>query len=640
MTTITKADFEQILKRSPEDILQLMLQVAQAHRSDPANAYIIDFDDIPKEPPTIKLEDFGWLAVDYSNRTVRTVPLHDREEVRERMLNWLPFMDELSFEGYVIAGSFVILACTSSADESPSDIDFYPIYDPAEVSDKHNITAHDLVMRSYQRFLSDMDECFENLVPRAPESKLNITVTRTEQCTTIRHSMDSADLGARNNPNAGALNWSFMAREQYQIIQRAHTSAPGVVVGFDLLCCKAYARGEDIIFTLDAALCLYFGINPIDWRRESPSHIHRILKYERYGFVPIFPGLKPFTDTTYMFSNGTITARVCGKKELPKKTQYNLESFSHWEIERRREVERQTRIQSRSALQKDNETFAADDEHGSEVNFEGDESDDEPLDMSDYGSNDLMTMYYTALSQIVKGKMGAACAIASRPVDIVSNFTTIPVHTLLCKLAGGPRTDFYFEQHANQLLNITDSLKRLCISEGGSRGNTRMKPLTREQLATAVKLNEEIREIIETRTAEIGKLLNPVVERLQKVTFMTVNPGIQYTATFNPTIRKHPRDYFGERYQDCEISILMPLKRYLLWMRKQPFTTGGIVNNYFAKLPGDVFKMLIRWLDRMYIRDFMADRFGDAQRHGLSKQEDDLELENLVIRASCTAGVK
>jgi hypothetical protein len=634
MTNVSKYDFQQILNRPPEDILKLMLQVAQAHRMDPASAYIVEFDAIPKDPPKIKLEDFKWLAANYAYPNLREEKLPDSELVRTRMLGWLPIIDILSFNGYVIAGSFVVLACSHRPGRFPTDIDFYPIYDPADISDKNNITAQDLVMQSYANFIQDMDDCFENHVPRASKDKLCMSVTRTEKCTTLRLSNADEDRFARSNDPE--QNWSTCI-EQYQIIHRAHRSAPGVVVGFDLLCCKAYAQGKEIYFTLDAALCLYFGINPIDWRRESPSHIHRILKYANYGFVPIFPGLEPFPkkDIRYEFANGVIRStayRNHPNKDSPEQIRHEVGAFTHWQLEERRELQK---VKVRATVQ--------DPETGlplNELEFLDDNVDDADIDDmldagSDYGSNDLMAIYYSSLSQLVKGKSGAACVIATRPLDIISNFTSVPIHTLLYRLAGGPLSGFYFGDHGQRLRDICSEIKILAFSEGGSAWRSRAKPLTKEQLANLVKLHEEMQDIIDTRTAEIGALADPIVKRLAEVSFITVNPGSQYTATFNPIVRKHPRDYFGENYRDVEISIAMPLKRYLLWMRKQPFETGGEVNNYFFKLPFDVVKMIFRWIDRMWVRSFMINHAGDGSSSLGNDGSDEEEFESLVIRASC-----
>ena len=77
-----------------------------------------------------------------------------------------------------------------------------------------------------------------------------------------------------------------------QIIHRAYKTPSEVVTGFDLMCCKAFFDGEDVYLTVDAAICIYFGINPVDWRRESPSHMQRILKYySKYDLVSYFSWL-------------------------------------------------------------------------------------------------------------------------------------------------------------------------------------------------------------------------------------------------------------------------------------------------------------------------------------------------------------
>ena len=141
----------------------------------------------------------------------------------------------------------------------------------------------DAILIRYINFLAEMDaisiSTYGNKLGHMLPICDSIFTKRSTNCTTITMELDSA---------FGASSYTL---RDYQFIHRAYSSPTSVVVGFDLLGCKAFYDGKMVYFTLDAALCLYFGINPVDWRRESASHTHRIRKYHEYGYNPIFPAL-------------------------------------------------------------------------------------------------------------------------------------------------------------------------------------------------------------------------------------------------------------------------------------------------------------------------------------------------------------
>tara|TARA_R110002072_G_scaffold45565_5_gene126826 strand:- start:4773 stop:6620 length:1848 start_codon:yes stop_codon:yes gene_type:complete len=64
------------------------------------------------------------------------------------------------------------------------------------------------------------------------------------------------------------------------------------VVGMENSCNKIFWDGESYYMTLDAALCHYFRINPIDWRSASEIQIDQIKSIVRAGFSIVVPKLR------------------------------------------------------------------------------------------------------------------------------------------------------------------------------------------------------------------------------------------------------------------------------------------------------------------------------------------------------------
>ena len=549
-----------------------MLQVAQMSRNDPANAFMVPISHIPVAPPTGKVSDFGWLYVGWNK--LRSENLPDLETVERTLQKWIPDLSELSFDGYVIAGSSVILACSSAEPEKPHDVDFYPVClegrDPKSVKEE--------AMESYQRWLSDFEQV---LLHPAAEVKAHenddlskthpfageYIVTRTDKCTTIM--LDDDGTRSRNHSYdeyRGVLN-------KFQMIHRAHRSEPGVVVGFDQIACKGLRNKDGVFLTLDAALALYFGINPVDWRRESPSHAHRIAKYKGYGFTPIFPGLPhdlsvPQELDRYPFARGYL--QRCLRSKIGK----------GWDL-----------------------VFSAPKTEGTQPpkyqDHEDDEKSDYELERCSY-----MSACYMVVARAVEGKSDLACVIANTPTEIVYEFNHIDVESILIKVAPGNRSDFYFgSDRPGELL---EELKKMAIRMCGN-GHATARIMSKEEIGRYVEVQAELSEMVKKRTAELMAVLEPVTSKLDQIEFMISNPGTQYTASFHPIFRKHPRDYFGEAYVDFDTFILKDVKRCLLCLRSIPRRgeDGKLLCPLYGADP-NILRYIFRHLDQSYGKTFMA----------------------------------
>lgn len=306
---VTAKQFEEIISRPAPEILQFMLSVSQKSRNDPTNAYIIKHSHISKEKPKYTPVDFGSL---YASDEVITGRSRAPSSTSITTLkSWIYGLGKMSFNGYVLAGSAPLLACFSDnyEDRKPNDADFYP-FSTRSVAEE----VQEDVFKSYKTWLSDVETSIEDCIEAKKLSNLEYATNRTDTSTTVAFS--------KSNPNNRPSHQNLPS---YQMIHRGHrTNARSVVVGFDQMPCKVLYYKGSIYFTLDAALCYYFMINPVDWKRESPSHGHRIMKYAKYGFVPIFPGLEMdlFSRSRspyYILSHGILVDQTKSRVAGPRK---------------------------------------------------------------------------------------------------------------------------------------------------------------------------------------------------------------------------------------------------------------------------------------------------------------------------------
>lgn len=76
-----------------------------------------------------------------------------------------------------------------------------------------------------------------------------------------------------------------------QIILRLYTSPAEIIMGFDLDSCAAFYNGKQVLCMPRCARALRYGMNLIDPSRQSPSYVHRLVKYAKRGFSVGVPGL-------------------------------------------------------------------------------------------------------------------------------------------------------------------------------------------------------------------------------------------------------------------------------------------------------------------------------------------------------------
>jgi len=585
---ISEDEFKAILKLPPPEILVYMLRVAEISRRAPDLAPVISYRNIPKKAPTTLTREFGWLFCGLG--TAPTSNLIDESAAIAGLKEFVPFLDDLNMAGnYCLAGSAPIVACLSGEYNlrCPGDADFYPVLD---MTLRDKMTSQDNAMRGYTAYLKDMDTiCDKTSLVGSKYPYMARTYTyRNRHCTTTAMKYNNADpeMIARGE----ALFPPPKCCTSFQIIHRGHTSPVSVVVGFDQVCCKAFYDGDQIYFTLDAALALYFRINPIDWRRESPSHMRRAQKYyDAYRFSPIFPGLD--------FNLG---------RDLSDNRQYYLA--------RAKLVS--TRNYNEPAPYIDINTDLRDPRLRLLINREDYDREDRQrveYQESDYdsdGTTPEMALHYRCLSGAIKGQPEKMVVFAKRPLMIISQYETVNVKKILHRLITSEKSTFY--TGSPRARAISKEMSRLTMRHDGYEGHLTLMSI--ESMMKFTALHAELTTIFDERCADLQRLVMTNTDHLTKVEFLVSNPGAQFTASFHPIIRRSPQDYFGSRYVHIDLTICKQSKLWCLWARNRSFLFRGWDLN--------LIKLLFFWIDRAVIYDPI-----EAELIGIAAKSNDLGVE-------------
>lgn len=531
MNLVSKETFSQILSWHPEDILKFMLNYSQFSRLNPDSVALVEFKSIPKKCPSRTfVKDFGWLFM--GDGECRKRHLTSDDEYLQLMIENYPILEHLKFENYVLAGSCPLLHCTQYLHlrditehvNVPGDLDFYLVADTEEEG-----------FEVYCKLLEEISTYLK---------EINCLTSRNKNCTTI--------------------TWNDEIPQTLQIIHRIFKTKQATVVGFDQTPCKVFYNKENgipnIYYTLDAALALFFGINPIDWRRESQNHAMRYIKYLNYGFVPIFPGL-PFP----------------AKNNLDDYENYKLPGITlNFVVFRTRQRVRNKNYVREKALH--------------QLHFK--DSDKQESDYGDHKEININRFYYHSLSMLVKEKLEAvSLVIENVPSFIVNQWNELNIKDLLLKLHNEEKLKFYFGEYDGWHLN--------CYYEEKQR-ISQFKILTDSQLEELASLNFKIKTLIEKRTQILKERYDLVLQNLVQVKFNSSNPGTQYTASFNPILRKGPKAYWGEKciFFEYDLNFKSKFTFYLIWKFADL--------SYLKCLNRDVIFFIFKWLDIIFFEEILS----------------------------------
>jgi len=657
MNIVSREAFAKILTWPEPEILKFMLAFAQHSRLNPDDVALVPYVNFPDpgEDATIRrqrktqVKDFGYLFA--GNGKCRKYIYIPYNEVLGHMKRHMPWLDKISFEGYVMAGSCPLLYCaeyktphggSQNIKYEPHDADFY-LVNNSNANNKcvDNDSTDETVMACYRRFLTDMEEAFKADEHDGWSALKESYTTRNENCTTIASAQ--YDLS------------------HVQIVHRVFKSKQAVVVGFDQIPCKVFYDGHpylDVIyeqqetiveysgmtyFTLDAALAHYFGINPVDWRRESPSHMRRVEKYQGYGYCPIFPGLKfdldgtgVFTKEQYDLKHGSPSVRseLGIVYKLPG-CNLILDSFYPLDPNTDRGAKLSASDKNKTFYEvkisfmpiydqylttnitqtdrgKGEETNEADFTDGTGDMDEDDQSGEDriskPISTSvfvkeDKGESDyageingsialgcaFQQLSYHTVSSAIRGKLQLVAVYASTPTRIISEYQTVNPRVTLSKITTHGYSEFYFggEEYYEMQKQIKEMSGKM--------------PMSEEELSLFISYHHELRLKLDQRCAEIDAMLREPTERLKIIHFNSSNPGAQFSASFNPIFRNHPRDYWGPKYTPWCVTFFPNIKLQLLLIRKHCKT---VLSNYDSH----IMNMLMWYIDQSHINEVLDGR--------------------------------
>lgn len=544
--------FEIITNWPRDDILRLMLGYSQKSRSNPDDVILVPYDCIRRESPRdIGAKNFNRLFL--GEGECRNYGLQPFEFIKDAFDKFIPYLKDLDFNGYVIAGSTPLLFTGSypKADNpeplrKPSDIDIFLYGD---------ITSLTL---TYSRLLGDITIAIRRIAPEA-----RFRVTRNINCTNIYI----------EGPNV------YPMIDKIQIIHRRYTTKQSVVVGFDQMPCQTFYDGHMVYYTLSAALAHYFGINPIDWRRESPSFVRRIEKYSSYGYVPICPYLdfslveemtKPLitgdnTSIIPIYYAGFIAIEVT-KRHVKYKIRDPTTS------------KRKTEYVNVPMLR---------------FNRKQENGEDYYITNNDYeisGINRNTGCGFLNMSLVRKGKEQWAYVVSEDPTKILNGFERPDLGTFLREIIHGSTAAEYFDDK-DYHVHLTR------VNEIASK-----RPLSEMQLEEYCNLQRKMREIFDERVRYFESKLKPTYDDLKTIRFSTSNPGAQYSSTFNPVIRHSPQEFWGPKCRPYNTTILYEQKYETVLCIKRNKQEGVVPYNLFYR---DLVNLLLEYIDRMYLSDIM-----------------------------------
>lgn len=535
--TITAQQLLNVLKRPAPEILQIILMIGENSRLHPDQALVIsssELDQIQDLQNLVKGDQTYGCA--YARAAWPNVEAYtDRHTGLNILKSNLIFSKDpeppLTFDGYVLAGGLVT-AALSKVQFRDTDADFYPWSNETNPGDRLRE-----IENGYRNFLRDAETFGERILP-TPNDEDRIFVRRSQHTTTIEY--HTVHL---NYQDAGYV---FNAPSSYQIIHRGHTSPVSVVVGFDQPCCKCFFDGHEAYATLDAALCILLKINPIDWRRESPTHFQRAFKYMSRGFTVLYPGLPQAIDVGYTIGN----------------TELQFNNNNHYWYQK---------------------------------TIDAGESDYEPYHDANY-----YHVLYHNLNCIAKGKLENGVITAKTPWEISDpeTFMAGRIGGMLKKIATTRYSQKYLGIDFNS--EVVDLLFPIVCGS-----SLTLKDVENEDFDGDLRRLMEIRRRVQSQIRVMEEKyeqgLRKIEEKLQEVKFIMSDPGRQYTCSFQPIRRASAAEFWGPSYIpfDMNVNNRARLTFVAIWYKKR--------SPYIAALPKDVIKMICRTLDTVYLQSVLND---------------------------------
>jgi len=473
------------------DLTRRCLMISQSNRLTPDDVYVVAIDDLNEARKTVSGLSSHHQDANFSMSSFRNGNLEagawrnpDHLKILFQHFPWFSPANQhytpFSFDGYVMAGggpSMCVMSQTSGMNSwTPTayDLDFFP-YAAPHLTDAERAAE---LLRGYHNFLRDV----EALVNKIQALNEQFT-SRNEFCTTV--SVKPARY--------------VQCVDKVQFIHRGYTTPTSVVVGFDLSCCKTFFDGETFYCTLDAAICLTHKINPLDWRRESPTHLSRAYKYMTRELRPVYPGLPPPRVALHLEGREYVFINHAGELELK--------------------------------------------------NQQGRHQD--PSDYESNGQLHWMTCVFLNMSAILKQKPRTLHVFSKMPTEILTKYSMGHCRKLLGQVASSYRGAAYlgqgFRNNVQLLLNQATTSCSLNLKD--------VDPAQfEEHMTSLIKIQREMHQTIEGRTNMFQTAFNEYLPNFKTVKFIMNDPGSQFTGSFNPIIRRDGWDYWGPTYRTFYLS--------------------------------------------------------------------------------------
>lgn len=470
-----------------------------------------------------KIPDNSWRRDELPGSDVGSEfifqPGRSRLESWSQMTSLIPNVDQMSFNGYVIAGGAALSTVIDfiNYDLRRMDADFYPLYSTTALSNESERYVRTIA--SYDRWL---DDC-EKVLNTSGVEKL--MVLRAEYTTTVW-------LQPKKKPRVpNEIGGDDTAISSYQMIHRAYRSPEEVVVGFDQPCCKAFYDGAATYLTLDCALCVQHHINPIDWRAESPTHISRALKYAGRNLRWVAPRFDFSDATAYRFAAGLLT----GKDD---KFELHFRQFADYVVKNQGEF---PVPQHQSAYQSDYEPRFIDSliRNGYELPTE---------------EFPTLNSHPTNLGNLRAAATGQATYFVAYSLtfaDFRANRFVVEDYSQIIE-----RQEYrQYYLHRARMVEIMDEVGRIQNRIHSEKGKGRLahghmdasKPhrFDVSEATRYVELCNEAKTLSNDYFTKAIANRDMMLKRREAVEFRFDNPGAQITASFHPIKRTSHADYWG-----------------------------------------------------------------------------------------------
>ena len=322
--------------------------------------------------------------------------------------------------------------------------------------------------------------------------------------------------------------------EKYQFIHRIYERLDLVLGGFDLTYCGVAYDGQDIFFTPAAYFSHGTDLILVDVSRRSPSFEQRIIKYSRrYRIGVIFPGLTIPRITEVQ--PGATTAQ--GALVLPFMTLPDHHADGNFG----RPVKRMPRSSDQTP------------------------SDYEGSDVTAEHSQAALNTKFAAMGKLeyiatFSGSKGQALEFHPVPsqgplsVQTAIEYAQTKKYVKLCEL--------FTKTTADALIRAVREIKR-----------------------------DVIGDIVEEFNAKVNRNLQVAQRDLLQVTWITRNPGAQWTSSIQPIVES-PAAWYGPVWSPFEVMIPREVETCMRLMRLRDCV--------WRWLPRDVFKIIVRLVAKLY----------------------------------------